>query len=595
MKKTIITCAVLLLSGATSMAATKPSLSKLNISNYCPTGLFQGNMTFIDANNDGNLELLVKGRDVPNGWATTIKLLTGDGYGYTAAADIADPDGCSWQRVVVPIDFNADGNIDIILGSSWNAKLLQGDGNGNFTMVGTDVFKLDGEISVDGSDSERWYTGLTAVADFNGDGYPDIITFCGNPREDQGEPVLFINKGGTGEFEKMAGVGLSAQRAGTMTVGDFNNDGTPDLAVSGWIDNDRIRLYKNDGNGFFEEVASSDFDNLNAGTEGGHIMFVDADNDGWLDLFVTGESCPQDWAKQAALYKNNNGTSFTKMSAGDLPGVKVSGSDWGDLNGDGYIDFVYDGESDNGQISVVAYSNGDGTFTVDTETIAGKRGGSSVAIADFNNNYKPDVAVMGYGDGDLFEIYNNATSRGTYSAPSAPENATCEANGNKTVFTWSAASDKVNGQIRYNLYVKTNDGKIFCTVPADPATGKLRQGDVDAASYALTRTLNISKDNIAEWGVQAINAAKLASAFTKGSYASSVNELATAPSSFTYANGIVNCHVDAEFHVYGMTGSLEASFALKAGDSKTLNLQPGIYVLSAKSAGSTKVVKVAIK
>lgn len=597
-KNIILGAAAIALSVGSLTAATKPALSKLNISNICPPGLFQGNMAFIDANNDGNLELLVKGRDVPNGWATTIKLLSGDGYGYTAGADISDPDGCSWQRVVVPIDYNADGNIDFILGSSWNAKLMQGDGSGNFTMVDTELFKLDGEISIDGSDGERWYCGLTAVADFNGDGYPDIVTFCGNPREDQGEPVLFINKGGTGEFEKMAGIGLNPQRGGTMAVGDFNKDGYPDLAVLGWIDNDRVRLYKNDGNGMFEETCSANFDELNAGTENGYIMFVDADNDGWLDVFVTGESCPQGWAKQAALYKNNNGTAFTKIEGLDFPGVKAAGADWADLNGDGLMDIVYAGESDNGEICVVAYANGDGTFTVNNEIIAGHRGGASVAIADFNNNFKPDVAVMGYGNGDLFELYNNATSRGTYSAPSAPANPVCEAKGNKTEFRWEAGSDKVSPEaaLRYNLYVKTKEGKVFCTVPADPTTGKLLQGDVHAASTALTRTLNIKKDDIAEWGVQTINSARLVSEFAKGTDAGSgVAEINTESFSVVYAGGILSASADSEVAAYDMSGAKVASFALAAGENAALNLENGVYLLVAKCADAVKTLKIVVK
>lgn len=45
--------------------------------------------------------------------------------------------------------------------------------------------------------------GLIGVADFNNDGYPDIVTFCGNPRDDQGTPVIFQNNKGTGEFVKL--------------------------------------------------------------------------------------------------------------------------------------------------------------------------------------------------------------------------------------------------------------------------------------------------------------------------------------------------------------------------------------------------------
>lgn len=382
-----------------------------------------------------------------------------------------------------------------------------------------------------------------------------------------------------------------------MAVGDFNKDGFPDLAVSGWIDNDRIRLYINDGNGFFEEKMSTDFDALNAGTEKGNIMVVDVDNDGWPDLFVTGESCPQGWAKQAAVYKNNNGVSFTKMELGALPGVKVSGADWGDLNGDGLIDIVYAGEGDNGQVSVVAYANGDGTFTANTDIMAGHRGGASVAIADFNNNLKPDAAVMGYGDGDLFELYNNATSRGTFSAPSAPAKAVCTENGNKTVFTWEAGSDKAApvGALRYNLYVKTKDGKVFSTVPANFTTGKLLQGDVNAASTALTRTLNIKKDNIAEWGVQTINSAKIASAFVKGGDESAVTEIENARGGVRYHDGVVISDLAAEIEVYATSGAKTASFVVSAGEGVSLNLEPGVYMLVVKGDDAAEVLKVAVK
>ena len=597
MKKTLLISTVAAaMTVASATAATKPALTKLNISSFCPTGLFQGNMQFIDVNNDGNLELLVKGRDVPNGWATTIKILNGDGYGYTKGDAINDPDGCSWQRVVVPIDYNCDGNMDFILGSSWNAKLMQGDGKGGFTMVDPNTFKLDGEISIDGDDGEKWYSGILAVADFNGDGYPDILTFCGNPREDQGEPVLFTNKGGTGEFERQYGIGLEAQRGGTLAVGDFNNDGTPDVAIAGWIDTNRIRVYANDGKGYFSPIESMNksFDDLLAGTQNGYIMCLDADNDGWLDLFVTGESHPQDWAKQAALYKNNNGTSFTKISTPDFPGVKKSGADWCDLNGDGLIDFIYAGETDNGQATVVAYANGDGTFTANTEMIPGKRGGATVAIMDFNNNGKPDAAVMGYGDGDLFELYNNLTSRGTYNAPAAPSSAVAEADGNKTIFSWETGNAS-DGAVRYNVYVKTKDGKLFTIVPADPATGKLKQGDVSAASTAKFYTLNVKKDDIAEWGVQAINGSKLASAFTKGGDSSAVAEIAGEAFGISYEAGVVICGEAANVTVYNMAGAAVANFAASAGEAVALNVEAGIYLVVAKTAESTATLKVVVK
>ena len=99
---------------------------------------------------------------------------------------------------------------------------------------------------------------------------------------------------------------MKAHRGGTLAVGDFNRDGLMDIAVSGWNDdfgNDCIKVYKNNGDLTFTEVASDSFAKSKAGVEKGAIEFLDINNDGYLDLLVTGESCVNDWAKSAFLFK----------------------------------------------------------------------------------------------------------------------------------------------------------------------------------------------------------------------------------------------------------------------------------------------------
>ena len=69
-----------------------------------------------------------------------------------------------------------------------------------------------------------------------------------------------------------------------MAIGDFNNDGYIDVAVSGWSDeagNDAIVINKNNGDGTFSPVLSENF----VGAEKGAVMFADLDNDGQLDLY----------------------------------------------------------------------------------------------------------------------------------------------------------------------------------------------------------------------------------------------------------------------------------------------------------------------
>lgn len=586
-------------SATAAMAAPQvPSYNEIDLTSLISNGLFRGNAGLADFNNDDILDIFAKGRDLNNGWATTIKYLTGDGYSFTETHAIADPDGSSWERIIVPIDYNCDGNVDIILGGSWGSKLLKNDGAGNFSMV--DGFALDYEMSIDGDDSEKWYTGIFAVADFNLDGYPDIIAFNGNPREDQGGPVLYLNNGGDGTFTRKADdSGLSSQRGGTMAAGDINGDGKPDLVVNGWIDNDCIRAYYGNGDGTFTAAETAMFDDTNRGTEKGHIILVDIDADGDLDLFVTGTSCPQGWALVADVYLNDGTGKFTYTDY-SLPGVQASGADWCDLNADGNMDIVYSGEN-NGAQTHVAINQGNGTFAVKSDLIGGHRGGSVVLAADFNNNNMADILVMGYQDngGHHFQIMNGLASRGVNSAPTAPANLNAVEDNGVITFTWDAGSDAQTptAALRYNVYVKTIDGRVITVVPANPASGVLRSvNSVDAALVGCKYALNLKAADVAEWGVQTIDGCKLGSAFAKSTEVTSGAEAVKAEAVAVKCNGrTITVNADAQVRVIDFAGRVVANASLKAGQAIDAELQAGVYVVEATTAQGKTIEKFILK
>lgn len=520
MKKILLTLATAATILPAFGAARIPNYSHIDWKGTVSGGLIHGNMICADIDNDGLMELIAKGRDLAAGWAITIKALhlDADTKQFTTSADITDPDGQSWERIAYVIDYNNDGNVDLLLANSYNSQLLKGDGKGNFEKV--EDFKLEGEISIQDNDQEKWYNGTLGVADFNGDGYQDIVTFCGNPRDDQGTPVVFFNDGGKGTFIKDENTGIEAQRGGTLCVGDYNADGAVDILVNGWAgDNDHTYIWKNNGSGKFTKVDVGE----KAGAEKGQSFFVDVTGNGLLDVFVTGESCPNNWEKAAYLYKNNGDDTFTKMETG-LPGCSVGGGDWCDLNSDGLVDLVYVGQGLGS--AVFALNEGEGNFTAYTDKLSRHRGGAVALAYDLNNNDVVDIALMGYNDDDAnnksFMFYNGYGTRLNNKAPNAPTGLTATADGNKTVLTWEAGSDEKHTQgsgftpadaLRYNYFVKTTDGQIITAVPADTETGKLRSANVNAASAARTVTLNIASDKIASWGVQSIDGAKAASAF----------------------------------------------------------------------------------
>ena len=599
MKKKSLLSIMLAASATAAMAAPQvPSYNEIDLTSLISNGLFRGNAGLADFNNDDILDIFAKGRDLNNGWATTIKYLTGDGYSFTETHAIADPDGSSWERIIVPIDYNCDGNVDIILGGSWGSKLLKNDGAGNFSMV--DGFALDYEMSIDGNDSEKWYTGIFAVADFNLDGYPDIIAFNGNPREDQGGPVLYLNNGGDGTFTRnVDDSGLSSQRGGTMAAGDINGDGKPDLVVNGWIDNDCIRAYYGNGDGTFTAAETAMFDDTNRGTEKGHIILVDIDADGDLDLFVTGTSCPQGWALVADVYLNDGTGKFTYTDY-SLPGVQASGADWCDLNADGNMDIVYSGEN-NGAQTHVAINQGNGTFAVKSDLIGGHRGGSVVLAADFNNNNMADILVMGYQDngGHHFQIMNGLASRGINSAPTAPANLNAVEDNGVITFTWDAGSDAQTptAALRYNVYVKTIDGRVITVVPANPASGVLRSvNSVDAALVGCKYALNLKAADVAEWGVQTIDGCKLGSAFAKSTEVTSGAEAVKAEAVAVKCNGrTITVNADAQVRVIDFAGRVVANASLKAGQAIDAELQAGVYVVEATTAQGKTIEKFILK
>ncbi len=515
------------------------------------------------------------------------------------ANGIADVDGCSWERIIVPIDYNADGNVDLILGGSWGSKLLRNNGAGNFTQV--EDFALDYEMSIDGDDSEKWYTGIFGIADFNLDGYPDIIAFNGNTREDQGGPVLYLNNGGNGTFTRKADdSGLSSQRGGTMAVGDINGDGKPDVVVNGWIDTDCIRAYYGNGDGTFTAAPTAMFDDTNRGTEKGHIILVDIDADGDLDLFVTGTSCPQDWARVADLYLNDGTGNFAYTESG-LTGVEGSGADWCDVNADGYMDLVYAGYSDNGGVTIVAINQGDGTFVMKDSLVGGHRGGAVVMAADFNGNYMADILAMGYQDngGHHFQIMNGLASRGVNSAPTAPTNLKAVEENGIVTFTWDAGSDAKTpaAALRYNVYVKTTDGRVITVVPANPASGVIRSlNSIDAALVGCSYSLRIAAADVAEWGVQTIDGCKLGSAFATSDEVVSGAEAVKAAAVAVKCNGrTVTVNADARVRVIDFAGRVVATASVKAGEAMSLEVEAGAYMVEATTAQGKLTEKVIVK
>jgi hypothetical protein len=210
--------------------------------------------------------------------------------------------------------------------------------------------------------------------------------------------------------------------------GDFDNDGDPDLYVSNWT---RNNLFRNEGDGTFTDVAPEmgvdgpepdvqDPDEqriagLARGDETFATWFWDYDNDGWLDIFSAPYSSPlanvaADYvgqpledSRRLKIYRNEGGTGFRDVAPelGIDDVLAPMGSNFGDVNNDGFADFYLGtGQPEYEYLvpNALYVSLGGERFT-DATTAAGVghlQKGHGIAFGDLDNDGDQDIfAEMG--------------------------------------------------------------------------------------------------------------------------------------------------------------------------------------------------------
>ena len=173
--------------------------------------------------------------------------------------------------------------------------------------------------------------------------------------------------------------------------GDFDNDGTTDLAV---CEADGVRLFRNDGDGKFADVTEKAGIVREKGCVG--TTFVDYDHDGDLDLYVT--MAPGNGRKNK-LWRNNGNSTFTDVSAETGLGVDATGADAAvtDFNNDRAIDFVVAG----GAAGAAIYLNPrEGKFTLCRALISRRKNCPrrwASRYFDFNKDGWMDIAFTHAG------------------------------------------------------------------------------------------------------------------------------------------------------------------------------------------------------
>jgi hypothetical protein len=224
-------------------------------------------VSWIDFDNDGDLDLFVAFRDAPN------MLFRNDGGRFTSVGKELGVDDPRRTVGAVWFDFDEDGDLDVFTANQ------NGDANGLFRNDGGRFVDVAHELGVDAPGRpETSGSNGPSVVDVDGDGHLDLFVagYGGN--------FLYRNDG-HGKFTEIAAqLGLKGgDKATPSRWGDYDNDGRPDLYVSSYVDqplNEHDFLYHNEGGRFVDILPSL---KLPHGATHG-VQWVDFDGDGDLDL-----------------------------------------------------------------------------------------------------------------------------------------------------------------------------------------------------------------------------------------------------------------------------------------------------------------------
>ena len=433
-------------------------------------GVSSSSAAWGDYDNDGDLDILLTGSNNDGIYISKIYRNDGDNK-YTEQTD----NFLTGFRRGYWGDYDNDGYLDILLTGGSESKIYRNNGDNTFTEQTS--------ISLPGSSAAVW-------GDYDNDGYLDILL---------GNKIYHNNRDNS--FTQQTQFSPSDLYVSSACWGDYDNDGDLDILLIGqYMQSYHIiqvtKIYRNNGDNTFTDLSS--IIHLINGFSDGAVAWGDYDNDGDLDILITGGG-------HFMIYRNDGNNVFTEISIPLLIGNCSAA--WGDYDNDGDLDILITGLI-NEVTSKIYRNDGADTFTEQTSIYLSGVSGQA-AWGDYDNDGDLDILLTGRdSDGNsISKIYCN-NNKITNTLPSIPSNLQAVVNGNAVTFSWDKSTDNEtprNG-LTYSLVIGTSPNAVNMLSPmSDRTSGYRRVINLGNTNHNNSWTIKGLPEGKYYWSVQSID------------------------------------------------------------------------------------------